>query len=284
MKKTILLLVLMTVFGACLNTRINKKQNVFNITVIDKNNNSTIDSVKVVFTTIIDSRDVIEDIKYTNKYGICSISKDHDPLAQYIIRAEKNGYIGYYDKSYKELDRSFAYINESSGNNTVLYLTSDSLNQKKFWDSEKIRYEMDTLINLLKSNKYPLRSEFPKLLWEDIPKLLSIGNNKALINKYPISVLSSSINQDCYTGIVALWFIESIRITELKNSHAPKDEFPSLTPALRHSDNTYQGGGTNTELLDKAYQYYFTWWNEVKSLDKKQACKINPLKNSNINW
>jgi hypothetical protein len=223
-------------------------------------------------------------VKYTDKSGCCSFSSDYNPLAQYQVRTLKDGYLGYFDKSHSELNRAFAFINEKTGNDIFLYLTSDSMNHNNYWESVTTRYEIDTLISLLKSNKYPLRSEFPKLLWGDIPALLAIGNNRTSINKYPISALSSSYNKDCYLGIIALWFIESIRISELKNSLAPVDKFPSLTPSLRYSDTNNLESASNIELMEKGYQSYVTWWNEVKEMDKQQASKINPLKKSALKW
>ena len=195
----------------------------------------------------------------------------------------KKGFIGYYDESYTLLDRSLSFLTEKTGNTINLYLTSDTLNQRNFWVSHSTKYNIDTLINLLKSNRYPLRSEFPLLRWEDIPELLAIGNSNSLINKYPISIVSSSSSEDCYLGIVSLWFIESIRISEVKSTMVPNEKFPSFTPSLHYTGNTSKELVSNSnEIMQKAYQAYLTWWNKVKNIDKEQGCKINPLENTNL--
>jgi|GEM_PF-3844735 len=193
MRQIFAFLILLICVGSCSLTE-KPTKSVYSITVIDKNKNSLIDSAKVVLTALIDSRDVYEYVKYTDTYGRCVFSLDNNPLAQYQVRSMKKGFIGYYDESYIDLDRAFSFLNEKSGRTIDLYLTSDTLNQRIFWKSHTIQYDVDTLINLLKSNSYPLRSEFPLLRWEDIPKFLTIGNNNIMINKYPISVASSSVS------------------------------------------------------------------------------------------
>lgn len=284
MKQIFVLMILVFFLGACSITR-KSKPDVFQITVIDKENNSLIDSAQVVLTSVIDSREVHKDIKYTDKYGLCRFSTDYNPLAQYQVRTEKNGYLGYFDGSYSLLDRALAFIDKKNGNDIVLYLTSDTTNHNNYWASVTTRYEIDTLINLLKSNQYPLRSAFPLLLWEDIPELLAIGNDSILINKYPVSVASSSYQRDYYLGIIALWFIESIRITELKNTLNPNEKFPSLTPSIHYTGVGNPDPGSNSiEIMKKAYQAYFTWWDKVKIMDKEHACKINPMENTNMEW
>ena len=130
-----------------------------------------------------------------------------------------------------------------------------------------------------------MRSEFPLLLWENIPELLAIGNSNIMINKYPISVASSSYQKDCYLGIIALWFIEAIRISALKNTLDPNEIFPSLTPSLYYSGNeNREPASGRIEIMKKACQAYLLWWDKVKGLDKENGCKINPLDNTNLEW
>lgn len=284
MKQIIYFSILVFIVSACSVTK-KTQQTVYKITVIDKNNNSLIDSAKVILTALIDSRDVYEYVKYTDSCGRCTFSVNYNPLAQYRVRSMKNGFIGYYDESFIDLDRAFSFLNEKSGNTIDLYLTSDTLNHRNFWASHTTHFDIDTLINYLKSNRYPLRSEFPLLQWEDIPELLAIGNNSMLINKYPICVTSSSYQKDCYLGIVSLWFIESIRISELKKTLNPNEKFPSQTPSLHYLENENQEWVSNsTEIMKKAYQSYLIWWDKVKGLDKEHACRINPFENINLEW
>jgi hypothetical protein len=284
MKKFFALWVLVNIAVAC-SVCMKSRPVVYKVTVTDKKNNSFIDSAKVILTSVTDSRDINEYVKYTDSHGRCSFSLDVNSSAQYRVGSMKKGYVGYYDKSYPDLDRSYLFLTEKTGNTITLYLTSDTLNHRNYWVSHTTRYDIDTLVNLLKSNNYPLRSEFPLLLWEDIPELLAIGDSRILINKYPMNVASSSYQEDCYLGIVALWFIESIRISELRKTVNPFEKFPSLTPSLRYTGSDKQEPTANrTEILEKAYRVYVKWWDKVKNLDKEDACNINPFKNTNMEW
>lgn len=195
----------------------------------------------------------------------------------------KKGFTGYLDATYPDLDRAVSFINGKTGSNIDLWLTSDTLNHRNFWLLHAAKFDIDTLINLLESNRYTLRSEIPLLAWEDIPKLLAIGNNKSLINKYPISPVSSGYAKDCFTGIVALWFIESARITGEKRSPAPSDRFPSLTPTLWHKSDPEMESNT-IEIMEQAYQAYFNWWNKVKKLDKDSGSKTDPFAGTDLEW
>jgi len=276
---------LLTLTALAIGCSITRKSNVkvIDIKVVNKMNNSPIDSVQVTLVTIIDSKDVLEYIKYTDKNGRCEFLKNNNPLAQYQVRAKKDGFLGYYDKSYRDLDRSYSFLNSETGDNIVLYLTNDYLNHESYWTERTTRYNVDTLTALLKSNKYSLRSEFPLLLWEDIPGLLEIGNDNTQINHYPLNVVSSSYEKDCYLGIVSLWFIESARITELKKTSNPFKKFPSLTPTLQNK-NDPELTSNSIEIMGKAYQVYMKWWDKVKMMDKELGCKINPLENTDLVW
>lgn len=281
MKQVFFFLMLMMLGVAC-SAQQKVKHRVIRITVLDKNTGLPIDSSKVIMSMMMDAREVVSDIKYTNQYGRCSFSIDANPLASGRVGTFKKGFIGYFDSDFVDLDRSFAFVNKAD-KNIVLYLTSDSMNHINYWKKITIHYDIDTLINLLKSNKYPNHFSFPSLLWEDIPGLLSIGNNRTMINNYPISILSSSSTKDCYLGIVSLWFIESARITVQKKLYNPYEEFPSMTPALRYKDNPELMANTLVSM-EKAYQAYKLWWEKIKNMDKEQGCKINPLENTGLEW
>jgi hypothetical protein len=281
MKQVLFFLMLMMLGVAC-SAQQKVKHRVIRITVLDKNTGLPIDSAKVIMSMMVDARDVVEYVKYTNQSGRCSFSIDANPLASGRVGTFKKGFIGFFDGNYVDLERSFAFLNKTD-KNIVLYLTSDSMNHINFWAKRTIRYDPDTLINLLKSNTYPDRSAFPLLFWEDIPKLLTIGNNNTLINNFPRSVISSGSIYECYLGIISLWFIESTRLTMLKKAFEPLEKFPSLLPELL--DKSKPGlRQNNIETMEKAYQAYKTWWKKVKDMDKEQGCKINPLENTGLEW
>jgi len=272
----------MVLGGAC-SAQKKLKSKVIQITVIDKKNDLPIDSAQVRFITIVESRDVFEDVKYTDAFGNCSFSIEPNPVAQYQVGTNKKGFISYFDDTYSGLVRSSAFINEQTNDHLLLYLTSDTLNHINYWAKRTIRYDINTLIKLLKSNNYPVRSGFPSLIWEDIPGLLTIGNDSTIVNNYPISVISSGYTKDCYLGIIAVWFIESIRITQLKKIFDPLEKFPSQSPSFRYISNPEELQN-NIKTMDIAYQAYKIWWEKIKNLDKENACKVNPLESVNLEW
>lgn len=280
----IIIIIILLLFSSC-NVLHKSNKEVFRITVLDEVDDVPINNARVFLVTIVNNIDIYIDTLYTDSHGKCKFQVNYPSSAQYQVRADKDGLLHYFEIGYKNLSRGSSFINTETGNNIKLYLTSDSLNHIKYWSSWTTRYETKTLINLLKSNKYPLRSEFPLLLWEDIPKLLEIGNSTTLINKYPMHIFSSTFPEDCYLGIVSLWFIESIRITELKKTVVPTEKFPSMTPSLHYQGKVDRNRITNSvEIMEKAYVEYLTWWNEVKDMDKDTACKIDPLGEINIKW
>jgi hypothetical protein len=253
------------------------------ITVLDKKTNLPVDSALVTFTTIVEARDVFPEVKYTDVSGRCRFFITPNPAAQYQANTSKKGLLSYFDAENVNLVGSFAFVNEKTDKNLVLYLTSDSMNHINYWKKNTVRYEIDSLVCLLKSNAYPLRSEFPLMLWQDIPELLANGNNKSLVNKYPVPVYSSGYSQECYMGIVSLWFIESVRIAELKKTWDPLEKFPSQTPSLRYKDNPELIPDSG-EIMEKVYQAYKNWWEKIKDTGKENGCKINPLEKTNLEW
>jgi len=282
-KRQIVVFLILMIFGGACSTEQKLISKEIKITVLDKNNNLPIDSARVILVSIVEARDIHTDVKYTDSVGLCSFSLAFNPVTQYQIGTIKEGFLSYLDDDSVDIVRSFAIVNEKTDENMVLYLTSDSMHQINYWKKKTVRYDTDTLINLLKSNKYPDRIGFPLLYWEDIPGLLTVGNDRTLINHFPINPISSTLVKECYVGIISLWFIESIRITELKKVVHPFEKFPSQIPALRYMSNP-ELTPNNIEYMEKAYQAYQTWWGKIKNMDKEDGCKINPLENTNLEW
>ncbi len=280
--KQVFFFVMLMMLGMACTAQQKVKHKVIRITVLDNNTGLPVDSAKVIMSMMVNAIEVVSDIKYADQHGRCSFSIDVNPLASGRVGAFKKDFIGFFDGNDVDLDKSFASVNKTD-KNLILYLTSDSMNHINYWKKITIRYDIDTLINLLKSNKYPDRYSFPSLLWEDISGLLSIGNNRTVINNYPISLISSGSTKDCYLGIVSLWFIESARITIQKKLYNPFEEFPSQTPTLRYI-NKPELTTNNIEIMEKACQAYKIWWEKIKNMDKEQGCKINPLENTGLGW
>lgn len=257
------------------------KTRTIRITVIDKNSNMPVDSAQVNMQTTINDLDFRTAVKYTDKSGKCRISIEKNPALSGMIAACKKGLIGYFDGRFVDLDRSFAKI-KTTTKELTLYLTSDPMNHSNYWKQKAPKYDIDTLIFMLKANKFPDRSNLPLLSWEDIPHLLTIGNSTILINHYPICLISSSSQQDTFLGVVVLWFIESIRISQQSKSYDPLEAFPSWEPVIFNKNPL--DDVSITGAMGIAYNAYLTWWQKAQNMDRDEACKINPLGNTNLTW
>jgi hypothetical protein len=282
MKNLFLFLILPFLAVSCSNERKSIPTHI-QVTVMDQKTNSPVDHALVSLITMIDARDVYTTSAVTDASGRCKFRLPDNPRAECQVTASKEGFQAYYDINYANLVRSTAYITEKTGNKIQLWLTSDPKNHETYWTQNTIHFAIDSLVNMLKSDQYPDRSRLPLLEWEEIPELLAIGNNSTLITHYPVSPVSSSMGQERFLGIVSLWFIESARKTELNQTLDPIVRFPSLTPALRYKGNENLQPNS-PQIMERAFQAYQAWWNTTKKLDKKEACKINPLENINICW
>jgi hypothetical protein len=254
---------------------------IIKITVRDKVSGKAVSHAKVELRGIIDNRDIVEYVEYTDKLGRCSFAVNEGPSAQFVARATAKGLVGYYDSTYSDLDRSIVYINEKTGNRTELWLTTDTLNHEKFWAARATRININRLVQLLKTNQYPSRSEIPLINWNDIPALLAIGNDTTVITRFPVSLLASTIPEKCRVGIVALWFVESARITVLKGTFNPNERFPSMTPTLVMNGNIEMNP---VDAMNQAYLAYKEWWERVKGMKKEEGCNMSPLENTNLEW
>lgn len=284
MKNIFLLLALVLTLSSCGLFKNSNRQK-FKITVIDKKNDQPIESTQVSLVTMIDARDVFREVQYTDKNGVCRFKTSYPERAQFQVYSKKAGYQSYLSITDENILNGYVYITEKTGRDIVVYLTSDPLNRKRFYEAKVPRYEIDSLVEILRTNQFPPQRSIPQLRWEDIPKLLSIGNDPKIIDRYPVNPISSISSIDCHLGIVALWFIETIRLTEQANTDMPRVTYPSQFPLL-----LYLGAGfnkdsdNNKKIMELAYLAYSNWWKKVENMDKNQACKIDPLDASKVNW
>ena len=149
------------------------------------------------------------------------------------------------------------------------------------------RFEIDTLFRIFKSNQYSALHivGLPTLFWEDIPQLLAYGDDETLLTDFPRNFISSYRQENCYTGILALWLIESIRIAERREITSPLQRFPSQNPILQPIGRERLRKKPNTqEEMDLFYRAYRRWWKEVKHMDKKEASQIDPLEGAGFEW
>lgn len=278
----IILLVSLSVFIVSCSTEKNIVSKKIQVTLIDENTNAYIESGEVTLISIIGNIDVNNDVKYTDAVGNCSFLFDYGQGNQYRIHARKEGLLNYLVNDSLDNRKSYVEINENTEEDLTLYLTSDSMNHINYWKEVTPYYEMGELISLLKSNSY--KEGLPQLLWEDIPALLFAGNDSALITHFPRNMVSSYYMDDCFVGIITLWFIESIRISERDNLISPFERFPSLNPILKFKSPPETFPENSIDKLNQAFEAYQLWWESVQQLPKEEAYKIDPFETVNLSW
>ncbi|NQV03399.1 MAG: hypothetical protein HQ542_12185, partial [Bacteroidia bacterium] len=182
---------ILLILGVACSTEQKTGQKEIKTTVFDRENNLPIENAQVTLVSIVEARDINTDIKYTDSVGLCSYSLIVNPLAQYQVGTKKEGFFSYLGDDSADTIRSYTILNEKTKDDLVLYLTSDSLHQKNYWAKRIIRFDPDTLIYLLKTNNYPGSVGLPLLSREDIPVLLTIGNDTTIITHFPTNPVSS---------------------------------------------------------------------------------------------
>jgi len=286
-KSVLLFLISIFILTSCITAQGTQNKKI-TVTVIDKKTNSPVRNINVDLRTIINFVDITHEKKLTSSTGSCSFSFEMKDQNLYSVCAEPaKGFYPYYDQH----ETVCKEINKDSPNSITLYLTSDSMQRIEYFEKITPHYQIDELISLLKSDKYKPESKsmLPALVWSDIPKLLEIANDSARISNFPVNPISSYSRKDCYLGIISLWFIESIRIAQLKHIIQPYQRFPSQNPILidklKQTTNPEQWRTPNTTIMmATAFRAYQKWWEKVKKLDPKEACKINPLEGTGLSW
>lgn len=278
--KRISIFLLILSFGISCTTgqKIIKKR--ANITVIDKKNGRPVENAEVTLTTIFEARDIFREIQQTNASGKCSFAFNIKPSTDYQVVASKKGYLAYLEDDPVKISKSDMIITANSDKNINLYLTSDSMHQVEFYRKTEKRIEIPDLIQQMKSGRF--HGGIPLLYWEDIPQLLAAGKDITLITSYPVNPLSSSI-MEAPLGMIALWFVESIRLAEGNKMILPYEKYPSLTPAVQYQ-NYRESTDTAIERMEKAYHAYFAWWEQVKKMDAAHGSRINPLDGTDLRW
>lgn len=258
-----------------------------NLTVIDEKRNTPVDSAQVIFTSIVETKDIHKVTRYTNSLGQCTFSFEYKQGTSYEIWARKRGYFRYLTDDAGSVCKSNISITDSTKEKITLYVTSDPLQNSNYWKQKAIRYNIDTLIQLLRENQYYTVKSFglPLLIWEDIPKLLEISDDTTLLTSFPRNGISSYMQKECYLGVISMWLIESIRITEEKGIYDPFENYPSLNPIIRQKNRKeFSYATTNIKEMRLASHIYMDWWKKVEHLNNKEACKTDPFRNADIGW
>lgn len=139
--------------------------------------------------------------------------------------------------------------------------------------------QADQYMNMVISETYN-EVYLPDLEPIDITELLKYRNNKTILKKHPNNPISSLIGDSITVGNIALWTIESIRISELNGDTSKFERYPSLNPIIIDTSKTISDV---FELQDKVADIYYDWWNN-DDFSVSEKINIDPLKTTNYRW
>ena len=280
MKKSFFIFIILIgiVLNSCSLLNSSNKR-VYKISVIDLETNLPIDGAKIDLVAMVDARDVYKQMNFTNRKGVFKFKTNYPDRSQITVKATKKGYHQYWVNNTDGKNLGYYYLENKNDKNVTLYLTKKAIDEI----FKKPDYHVDLIAKQLVANKYCSPCSLPELEWEDIPKLLEIANNTNIINKYPTHPLSSMSSVDCYGGIVALWFVEYIRVSEQDKNVRAISKFPYQLPQLIYLGQSNSASNTKEQMLI-AYTHYMEWWENSKDTLSQNASMVNPLSNSNIRW
>ena len=156
------------------------------------------------------------------------------------------------------------------------------INCDKNDDKEISNLNVDSYIELLKSNKYDSLN-LPAFTYNDIPALLEYRNEKQIISNFPHNGISSLYAPECKLGMYVLWTIESIRAVAI-NSEYLIMRFPSQNPILALKDSDELDLVYDNVSHEIAAKAYFDWWENNKNMDFDEFKDINPLTETDYRW
>jgi hypothetical protein len=241
----------------------------------------------VTLRVIIDTRDLSSETRYTDSRGLCKFKIVTGESIQNGIGARKAGYYPCYSTDSADKEVSIITLSGNPEKDQFLYITYDSTLLLDYYRLITPHYQIDTLITLLRSDSFTPQMQLclPYLTWDDIPKLLAIGNDRTKITTFTRNPISSYYQRDCYLGIYALWLIESIRLSEGKAMLSPFDRFPSQFPILiQNEEGKYTMAQNTLEEMETAFEAYKKWWEVAGISDRKEACGMDPFENTHLYW
>ena len=104
-------------------------------------------------------------------------------------------------------------------------------------EKNDIKNNADEYMDKVKSETYS-DMFLPDLEPQDISSLLKYRDDKTILEKFPTNPISSLIGDSVTVGIIALWTIESIRISELNGDTSAYKRFPSLNEVQISDEKT----------------------------------------------
>jgi len=140
--------------------------------------------------------------------------------------------------------------------------------------------EVETYINLLKSNQYE-SPELPAFQPSDIAALLIYRNDTLVITDFPHNMISSLWAPECKLGMFVLWTIESIRAVSI-NSEYLIGRFPSQNPILDLRNAPELNLVFDEKSHMDAAKAYYDWWHSNPIFKNKM--NIDPLRNTDYKW
>ncbi len=120
----------------------------------------------------------------------------------------------------------------------------------------------------------------PELGPDAIPELLTYRTNHNIIQHYPANPISSFRGDSITVAHIALWTIESIRISWLKGDQDPFSRYPSLNPIV--VDTTFIMRDSFAVLDSVADRYYHWWTDGTPSIEERLS--MDPLAQSTFRW
>lgn len=118
-------------------------------------------------------------------------------------------------------------------------------------------------------------AQLPKLGWEDVPSLIEMGGSATILKCFPTNPISSLAIPEVAEGVLALWFVEGIRVGK---------RFPSSNPLLLPSDDEGRDRNTSAANHAKALKSYREWWDKAAALPRDKAAAIEPVKSIGLRW
>ena len=146
-------------------------------------------------------------------------------------------------------------------------------------EKNDIKNNADEYMDKVKSETYS-DMFLPDLEPQDISSLLKYRDDKTILKKFPTNPISCLIGDSVTVGNIALWTIESIRISELNGDTSVYKRFPSLNPIILDTNSII---ANKFSLQDSVARRYYNWWCQT-DLSQVEKLQINPLQGSRFVW
>lgn len=254
------------------------------VLVQDKHNTQPLDSTKVfLYSQYQQEAQIPIDSQFTDVEGSANFEFVAQEGLQYFVFAERRHYQATVNESgsaYENLQQ----VDPDMINTLYLYLELIPPPDPDRFEKMHAEVSVNEVIAAIKDTSWTW-AFLPRLTWEDIPALLTVGGDTTIIEDYPKHPLTTYKPKSARVGLVALWLIEAIRRMESKGGEIAGNLMPpSRTPIL----GTRRGnpsGYNSPKQVETAYQAYQQWWEKVKeSEDRRKASRENPLLGKGLSW